>query len=239
MAYGSIKNRFTAKRMALLAILTAMSLITFMIESLFPPLFLPGAKMGLSNIFSLLTLIVLGPVEAIVVVLIRTTLGSVFTGNMSTLLYSMSAGLVSILVASLLMALFYPRITVVAVSLVSAVLHNLTQNIVFCLVSATPQMYVYMPWLALLGIVAGVIVGFAVYFIVKYVPLKVFLGVADSLSDTNDVEEDLADATIQSDEQSSEVADDNTHCSDYTDSNVAVEGNAQSDEQNDKDGQKQ
>lgn len=216
MAYGKIKNRFSTRRMALLAILTAMSLITFMIESLFPPLILPGAKMGLSNIFSLLTLIVLGPIEAIVVILIRTTLGSVFTGNMSTLLYSMSAGLVSILAASLLMALFYPRITIVAVSLVSAVLHNLTQNVVFCAVSATPQMYAYMPWLALLGVVAGIIVGFAVYFIVRYVPLKVFLGVVDNIDDSEDMQEVV----------------DNDSCSDTELSdNVTNEGNIDSNKQ--------
>ena len=47
---------FSARRIATLAVLTAMGLIMFMVESLFPPLFLPGAKMGLSNIFSLLTL---------------------------------------------------------------------------------------------------------------------------------------------------------------------------------------
>ena len=170
---------FTARRVATLSVLTAMGLITFMIESLFPPLFLPGAKMGISNVFSLLTLIVLGPTEAFVLVLVRTTLGSIFTGNMSTLLYSMTAGVVSVAVSTILVEFVYPKVSIVAISVVAAVMHNLTQNLVFCLISETPEMFAYMPWLALLGVVAGIIVGFAVWFILRTVPTKVFVGAAD------------------------------------------------------------
>ena len=170
---------FSARRVATLAVLTAMGLIMFMVESLFPPLFLPGAKMGLSNIFSLLTVYVLGPTEAIILVVIRTTLGSIFTGNISTLMYSMTAGLVSVVVSIILVEFVYPKVSIVAISVVAAVMHNLTQNIVFCLVSNTPEMFSYMPWLALLGVVAGIIVGFAVWFILRAVPTRVFVAVSD------------------------------------------------------------
>lgn len=165
---------FSAKRVATLAVLTAMGLIMFMVESLFPPLFLPGAKMGLSNIFSMLTLFLLGPTEAFVLVIIRTVVGSMFTGNMSTLMYSLTAGIVSVVVSSVLVQFAYPRVSIVAISVVSAIMHNVTQNVVFCLVSNTPEMFSYMPWLALLGILAGVIVGFAVWFILKAIPTRTF-----------------------------------------------------------------
>lgn len=168
---------FSARRLAYLSVLTAMGLITFMIESLFPPLFLPGAKMGLSNIFSMLALFTLGPVDAFIVVVVRTTLGSVFTGNVSTLLYSMSAGIVSVIISALLVQFVYPRVSIVAISVVSAVMHNLTQNVVFCLISNTPQMFSYMPWLALLGVVAGLVVGFAVWLILRGIPVKIFASV--------------------------------------------------------------
>lgn len=174
------QTKLTAKRISTLAVFTAMSLIMFLVESLFPPLFLPGAKMGLSNIFSLLALVVLGPVDALIVVLVRTTLGSMFSGNMSTLMYSMSAGVVSILVAIVLVYTLYPRISVIAISVVSAVVHNLVQNIVFCAVSSTPEMYSYMPYLAVLGVVAGFVVGTAVMLIVRGVPMKAFVSVTDS-----------------------------------------------------------
>ena len=84
---------FNAKRIATLSVLCAMGLIMFMVESLFPPLFLPGAKMGLSNIFSLLTLYMLGPIDALVVVVVRTILGSMFGGGFGrihSILYDLS-----------------------------------------------------------------------------------------------------------------------------------------------------
>lgn len=179
----NFKTKFSAKRLATLSVLCAMALITFMIESLFPPLFLPGAKMGLSNVFSMLAVFLLGPVDAVILVVVRTTLGSVFTGNLSTMLYSTSAGLVSVAVSALLVQFVYPKISVVSVSVVSAVVHNVAQNVVFCLVSNTPQMFAYVPWLALLGVVAGIIVGFAVWFVLRAVPLKTFaslLGASDA-----------------------------------------------------------
>lgn len=198
----NFKTKFSAKRLATLSVLCAMALITFMIESLFPPLFLPGAKMGLSNVFSLLAVFLLGPVDAVVLVIVRTTLGSVFTGNLSTMLYSTSAGLVSVAVSALLVQFVYPKISVVSVSVVSAVVHNVAQNVVFCLVSNTPQMFAYVPWLALLGVVAGIIVGFAVWFVLRTVPLKTFaslLGASDA-----DFAQATAVATDNQSEQSNE-----------------------------------
>ena len=164
----------TAKRIAMLGILTAIGLIMFMIESLFPPLFLPGAKMGLANVISLLALLVLGPLDALLVVVVRTVLGSIFIGNVGTLLYSLTAGLVSVLVSALLLYVVFPRISLLSVSVAAAVTHNLTQNVVFCLVTHTPELYVYMPYLAIIGVVAGLIVGFAVYLIVRFVPTRTF-----------------------------------------------------------------
>ncbi len=171
-------TKFTARRVAMLSVLCAMGLITFMIESQFPSLFLPGAKMGLSNIFSMLAVFLLGVPDAIVLVAVRTVLGSMYS-NMSALIYSLTAGLVSVLATSAMVEFLCPKISVIAVSVVAAVLHNLTQNVVFCLVSNTPEMFAYMPWLALLGVVAGIIVGFAVWFILRAVPLKVFASVLD------------------------------------------------------------
>lgn len=176
----------------------------FMVESLFPPLFLPGAKMGLSNIFSLLTVFLLGPTDAFVLVIVRTTLGSMFTGNVSTLMYSLTAGVVSVLVSSLLVQFVYPKVSIVAISVVSAVMHNLTQNIVFCLVSNTPEMFSYMPWLAVLGVVAGLIVGFAVWLILRTVPVRTFASILNASSeDFAAVSASTAEPTSQQNEANS------------------------------------
>lgn len=169
------KRRISAaKKISVLALLTALALITFMIESLFPPMFFPGAKMGLSNVFSLLTLVVYGLPEALIVVTARTVLGSFFAGNVSLLLYSFTAGVIST-AASRLLLLAFPKISVLCVSIVSAVVHNTVQLFVYCLLTKTTLLFGYLPYLVLLGVLAGIIVGLAVVFAIKGIPYRLFV----------------------------------------------------------------
>ena len=58
------ERRFPAKKIAVLALFTALGLIVFIIENQFPPLFVPGAKMGLGYKFRLAASILYGPREA-------------------------------------------------------------------------------------------------------------------------------------------------------------------------------
>lgn len=177
------KRFFSAKKISTLALLTALGLIMFMIESLFPPMFFPGAKMGLSNIFSLLALVMYGLPEALIVVAVRTLLGSVFAGNVSLLLYSFTAGVASVLVSRLLL-LAFPHVSVLCVSVVSAVAHNTVQLFVYCALTQTMLIVSYLPYLALLGVLAGVIVGLTVTFIIKGIPLAFFSKILGGQSNT-------------------------------------------------------
>lgn len=169
------RSSFTAKKIATLAVFTTLSLITFIIENQFPPMFIPGARMGLANIFSFAALIMYSPIEAFLIVAIRCGLGAVYAGNVSALLYSFTGGVVSMAVSSVLMYTIYPRISVTAVSVTAAVCHNVTQNVVFVLMSGTVNMFVNLPYLVLLGIASGAIVGGVVMLVFKKVPKSVFL----------------------------------------------------------------
>jgi heptaprenyl diphosphate synthase len=164
----------SAKKIALLAVFTALSLIMFLIESLFPSLLLPGAKMGLANIFSFAALILYGPFEAFVVVIARTLLGAMFAGNFSSLLFSFTGGIVSMAVSSVLVYAVYPRISIFSISIVAAICHNITQNLVYIILYQTPIMFKYMPYLALIGILSGTIVGGVTWLLFKKVPLSVY-----------------------------------------------------------------
>lgn len=165
----------SANKIATLAVFTSLSLITFLIENLFPPLIIPGAKMGLSNIFSLTVLIMYGPIEAFAVVIVRTILGAIFAGNVSMLLYSFTGGIVSMMVSAILLYTIYPKVSLLSISIVAAICHNMTQNIVFVILYSSPVMFSYMPYLALIGIVSGIIVGGVTMLILKKVPDNIFL----------------------------------------------------------------
>ena len=167
-------KRFTAKKLAVLGVLTALSLITFLIENLFPPLFIPGAKLGLANAFSFIALIMFSPLEAFIVVGVRTVLGAIFAGNFAAVMYSFTGGVVSMAVSSLLMYCVHPKISVICVSVIAAAFHNFTQNAVFVLLSSTPLAFSYAPYLILLGVLSGAFIGAAVTLIVKRVPTSAF-----------------------------------------------------------------
>lgn len=168
---------FTAKKLAVLGVLTALSLITFLIENLFPPLIIPGAKLGLANAFSFTALIMYSPVEAFIVVAARTLLGAMFAGNLSAVMYSFTGGVVSMAASSVLLYLVHPKISVICVSVIAAVAHNVTQNIVFVLTYSTPVAFSYMPYLMLIGVLSGTFIGAAVTVLIKRVPTSAFLRV--------------------------------------------------------------
>ena len=167
-------GKFTAKRIATLAVLTAASLIVFLIENLLPPMFIPGAKPGLANVFSLAALILFTPLDAFLVVAVRTLLGAVFAGNLSAVMYSFTGGVLSLAVSSILLYLVYPKISLLATSVAGAVTHNIVQNLVFWGISGTALSLQFMPYLILIGVVCGLLVGGVLMLVFKKIPLSVF-----------------------------------------------------------------
>lgn len=161
-------KKFTVKRIATLGLLTALALISFLIENLFPPLFLPGTKLGVSNIFTLLCICLLSPLDGIILLLCRTILASFFVGSTSSLLYSLSAGLLSTAVAAFLLRFAFPKISVLSVSVLSAVVHNIVQNLVFFLTTGSSAAFMYMPYLIAIGAFSGGAVGAVVTLIMRY-----------------------------------------------------------------------
>ncbi|MCL1795827.1 MAG: Gx transporter family protein [Clostridia bacterium] len=169
------------KRLALLSILTALALIMFFVESMFPPLFVPGAKMGLSNVVTLLALLTLRPLDAMTLIVVRTVLGATLSGTPSAVMYSLPAGLASAALSMALLRFVFPRVSLVAISAAAAVVHNAVQNVIYCLVTGSPEMLVFLPPLALAGAAAGAATGYAVICIVRVAPLSLLEGGIDGV----------------------------------------------------------
>lgn len=88
------------KKMTFLGLMVAYSLILYIIETYIPnPLIaiFPGAKLGLSNIITLISLIVLGVKDTCVILSIRIILSSIFTGPISYLLFSAGGAYLSLI----------------------------------------------------------------------------------------------------------------------------------------------
>lgn len=163
-----------AKKITILSVLAAASLITFLIENLFPPLFIPGAKLGLGNVFVMFALYAFGVGPAFVVLLVKCILGNLIVGNLSSMIFSLTAGVAGLFVMSVINVFLGKKITPVSLSVVGAVVNNLVQNVVYALITSTVLAMTYLPYLALIGIVSGLTVGFAVTLLLKKLPKKVF-----------------------------------------------------------------
>ena len=157
------------KKITTCAVLSALSVLAFLIEGLFPPLIIPGARMGISNVFILFAVISLGVQYGFTVLIVKVLLGSLFSGNLSAIIYSLPAGLIA-LTLEVLLIYYCKNISIVAISVVGATVSILLQNLIFCLVTNSLEFLIYSPYLVLLGILAGVIVGLALYFVVKILP---------------------------------------------------------------------
>lgn len=160
------------KRIILCGILSALALISFIIEGLFPPLFIPGVRLGISNIFILLALIILNRKYAFITLIIKTVLGSVFSGNFSALMYSLPSGILALTVESVLIV-FYKKLSIVSISTIGAVINSLMQNVIFCLATGLYGYLAFMPYLSIISFFTGLFVGITIYYIIKILPLTV------------------------------------------------------------------
>ena len=161
-------------KLALAGLFSALALISFVLENLFPPLILPGAKMGISNLFILLSAILLGGWYAYTVLIVKTVLGSLFVGNISMIMYSLPAGALA-LGLELILIYFVKTVSILATSIAGAVINSTVQNIVFCLVTTIPEHLFYLPYLALLSVISGALIGFATHFSIKIFPKRLLL----------------------------------------------------------------
>ena len=154
------------KRLAFMALLTAMALTIFVIEAQIPaPVPIPGVKLGLSNIITLTAMLLLGKKEAGIVLLLRIIMGAMFTGSPAALIYSISGGVLAYIVMCLLVGRFPEKLICAA----AAVAHNAGQLMACALIVKTPGLLYYAPVLAASGIITGVFTGVAAMYLVRAV----------------------------------------------------------------------
>ncbi len=159
------------KRLVMLSLLTTMALTIFVIEAQLPDLvpLIPGVKLGLANVITLVVLVEYRARDAAAVLLMRIILGSMFTGQVISMLYSLSGGLLCFLGMALLCKLLHKK-HLWFVSIIGAILHNTGQILMAMLVMQTTQVLVYFPFLLLAGCITGLFTGFVAIQLVRHWP---------------------------------------------------------------------
>ena len=163
------------KKLTFLAILTAASLVMFLIEALIPlPIPLPGVKLGLGNIVTTGLLFLFGWREALCVLLLRVFLGSVLTGQLGALVYSLCGGLLSLLVLICLRRALAPHPLWIA-GVLGGAIHNVGQLLAAIVLTRTPSVTVYLPLLLCCGMLAGLFTGLCAQFLLQRLKKTKFL----------------------------------------------------------------
>lgn len=154
------------KRYIFLSLLTSAALILSIIEGMIPlPYIAPGAKLGLSNIIIMTTIVVFGFKDALLVVIIRSILLMLIATNPITFMYSISSGIISTIVMSLSYKYLGKIFSLIGISVLGAMAHNTTQVTVAAILFSTINLYYYLPILSLVSIFTGCFVGYTSIFV--------------------------------------------------------------------------
>lgn len=161
-------KRKSARYIALMAMLITISLMLSYVESFIPAIPIPGAKIGLPNVVTLLAICVLGFWDALTITLVRTTISAFLFSSVVSLAYSISGGVLSLIVMFILYKLFKDKISLQAISIIGAIVHNLAQLCVAILILETISIAALLPWLIIIAIPAGIVVGMAAKHLLGY-----------------------------------------------------------------------
>lgn len=154
----SILILMNAKKTAFYGLFLALALVAGYIERLIPiNLGVPGVKLGLANIVTMVLLYTTGLAGAVLITAARILLSGLLFGSGFAMVYSAAGAALSMLVMVLLKktGIFGS----VGVSVAGGVFHNVGQIIVAILVLETKSLIYYLPVLILSGLAAGVAIG--------------------------------------------------------------------------------
>lgn len=157
-----------ASKVAQYGLLTALALVLSYLESLIPPLWVPGVKLGLPNLAVVFALYRLGWKDACAISLVRVALVTLLFGNGAALAYSVAGAALSLSLMGLLKRT--GKFSTVGVSVAGGVAHNAGQILVAMALLETARLAWYLPVLWVSGTIAGVLIGIVSGVLVERVP---------------------------------------------------------------------
>lgn len=156
------------KRITVLALFTTLSLAIYAVESAIPPLIpIPGIKLGLANIITLILLRNASAKDALLVLTARILLSGLLFGQALSLLYSVAGGALSLFVMVFCTKLLHKKLFFLTGAF-GGLTHNIAQLLMALIVTSTPGIAAYLPFFILSGILTGLFTGLCGEFASRY-----------------------------------------------------------------------
>lgn len=157
------KNR----RLIFISLLVAQGVIIGLLENMipYPFAFAPGAKLGLSNLITIIALFTMPKKDSFLLVWLRLILTTLLGGTTSTFLYSMNGAMLSYFGMLIVKQLGPKRVSIIGISATGGFLHNVGQLVTASVIAGSWQVLLYLPILSFLGILSGIAIGIAANFL--------------------------------------------------------------------------
>lgn len=169
---GNESRKSRTAELTQLSLLTAAALILYIVESWLPvPVPIPGVKLGLANIITVVAVYRFRPGQVTALVAVRLLLGSFFAGSMSALMFS-GAGALLCLAGMFFLSKVLTEKYIPLCSVLGAILHNIGQITVAIGVMRDIKVVVYLPILLVTGCIAGVFTGLCARAVERRIPKK-------------------------------------------------------------------
>src|SRR5574344_1671396 len=168
-----LESKVNSKGLVMIALFTSFSIILGYIEFLIPfNIGIYGFKLGVANMATVIVLVCYGFKPALFVSTVRIVTINLLFGTVFSLLFSITAGLVSLFV----MWLFYCilKSNTIFFSAIGGIIHNVVQLLVACFLLESIALLYLLPILVFLGGLTGILVGFISKIVIdrikKYIP---------------------------------------------------------------------
>ncbi|MFY9175134.1 MAG: Gx transporter family protein [Peptococcia bacterium] len=144
------------------ALLISLALVLSLVEKLFPlgglvPL--PGIKLGLANIVTMIALFYFGWQAAMLITVSRCLLSSMFYGGLITLALSLAGGILAISVMAILKRGHGKWFSLIGIGIGGAAAHNLGQIIMASLLMNSGAVFYYLAVLFVAALITGTLTG--------------------------------------------------------------------------------
>lgn len=158
------------KKLLIVTIFTAISVLLGYLESLIPPVFsfLPYARITISDIAILFTVLCYGLGEGILVMGIKCLVLGLLSSNPFMILYFIVSGLLTVLVDYFLIKI--GKNSLIGIGAIGGLFSAFGQIAMASILTGTVAPFTYFPHLAIFGTIQGLIIGTIAWILVKYVP---------------------------------------------------------------------
>ena len=148
----------SASFVARVGLMASLALIFSYVEAIIPynP-GIPGIKLGIANVVTVIALYRFGPKDAVAVSIIRVVIAGLLFNGLFGMLYSLAGAALSL--AGMIMLKKTGLFSVTGVSMAAGVLHNLGQLLMAAALIEDLRIFFYFPVLMFSGIAAGILVG--------------------------------------------------------------------------------